>query len=166
MALFCRENLFPTQLKVHTPQVVTLWVRVSPHHSSRHIASIIYCVVYHSPHAPKEPLLDHLIYTSDALRTQYPCAKLVLCGDFNELDTKGVQDQLHLSQIVNFPTYGPSKLDLILTDITTNYHQPTPLPPIGRSPHLPVLWSQAPTSPTYQPSHIKTYRPLRDSSVR
>lgn len=83
-------------------------------------------------------------------------AKLVLCGDFNELDKKGLQDQLHLSQL-NFPTHGQNTLDLILTDMADQYFQQRPLHHVSRSPHLLGLWAQALASSTHQQSHVKTY---------
>lgn len=145
VALFCRPKLCPAQLQVHAAEgTETLWVRVTPHHSSRQTASIIYCVVYHPQRGTKNALLSHLIHTSDALRNQYPCAKLVLCGHVNELDTKGLQEHLHLSQLISVPTQGNDTLGLILTDMAAHQPPPRPLPPLGRSIHLPVVWSQVP----------------------
>ncbi|XP_076067741.1 uncharacterized protein LOC143040545 [Oratosquilla oratoria] len=89
VALFCRADLNPSHLRVDIPEgVEALWVRLNPRLHPRHTASIIMCVVYHPPRAHTAALLtDHIIETADSLRLKYPAAKLVICGDFNRLDT-------------------------------------------------------------------------------
>lgn len=43
------------------------------------------------------PLMNHFIDTSDNVTVRYPCALIVICRDFNELDTMVLQEKLHLS---------------------------------------------------------------------
>ena len=168
VALYCHKELCPHQLDVRVPdEVEVLWVRITPPSHPRQVASVIYCVVYHPPRCrTKEVLMQHLIYTSDFLRTKYPCAKLVLCGDFNEIKDEELQDPLQLSQVVKFPTHGRNTLDKIFTDVGEQYLPPIPLPPLGRSAHLSVCWAPTPTTRHRQQTVTKTYRPLVDSGIR
>lgn len=168
VVFFCRKELNPSNLHVDVPEgVEALWVKVNPPSHPRHTAAIIYCVIYHPPRSPTgHTLIEHLINTSDTLRARFPAAKLVLCGDFNELDTSEIQDQLNLSQIVDFPTHEGHTLDLIISDLSEQYLPPQPLPPVGRSKHLSIFWSPAPTTTQQRGTTTRTYRPLTDSAVR
>lgn len=140
-------------------------MRVTPPSHPRNTASIIVCVVYHPPRAATaQMLLDHLINTADALRVTYPAAKLVICGDFNRLDTSDLQHQLTLTQVVDFPTHDQATLDLILSDLSQQYQPPQPLPPIGRSTHSTVVWRPAPTTSVPTPAVTRSYRPMPDSA--
>lgn len=165
VAVYCHDTLRPTQLPADIPQgVEAVWIRATPSKAPRGAASIIYCVLYSPPrNAAKEALLKHLIYTTDELRAKYPSSRLVICGDFNDLDTTSLQDHLHLTQIVGFPTHGRKTLDLILTDLTDHYSPPVPMP---RSPHISVLWEPSPTTPPLHKATTRTYRPLTDSGIR
>ncbi|MPC91586.1 hypothetical protein E2C01_086632 [Portunus trituberculatus] len=97
---------------------------------------------------------------------KYPAAKLVICGDFNRLDVSEILHQLSLNQVVNFPTLQQAKLDLIMTDLHHHYSSPKPLPPVGRSTHLSILWSPASTTSPQLSKVMKTYRPMPDSALR
>ena len=168
VALYCHKDLNPHQLDVQTPEgIETVWVRIQPARHPRQVASIIYCVVYHPPRSNnKDLLIQHLIDTADFMRTKFPRAKLVLCGDFNEINCCDIQDPLQLTQVVNFPTHGNNTLDKIFTDVADQYLTPRPLPPFGRSTHLSVLWSPSPTYSHPRGATCKTYRPLTDSAIR
>ena len=134
----------------------------------RNTASIIVCVVYHPPHAATAQLLtEQLISTADPLRVRYQAAKLVvICGDFNRLDISDIQHQLHLTQVVGIPTHDQTILDLILSGESQQYQPPQPLPPIGRSNHLNVLWRPKPTISIPVSAVTRSYRPIPDSALR
>ena len=169
VAVYCHNTLRPTQLSTDIPDgVEAVWVRASPSKAPRGAASIIYCVLYSPPRNPsQQQLLQHLIHTSDEMRTKYPSAKLVICGDFNDIDTKDLQQHLHLNQVVDFPTHGHKTLDLILTDLGDLYLPPVPLPGFGRSNHITALWSPAPSiNQQAEKATVKTFRPITDSGVR
>ncbi|XP_063880642.1 uncharacterized protein LOC135111371 isoform X2 [Scylla paramamosain] len=108
--------------------------------------------------ATAQLLTAHTINTADALRVRYPAAKLVICQDFDRLDINDILHQLHLTQVVDFPTHQQAILDLILTDLGQQYSPPKLLPPMGRSTHLSILWT--PTATT------STRRPIPDSAMR
>ena len=168
VALFTRGIFKAQRLEVDIPEGVEgLWVRLSPPSHPRHTANIIYGLFYHPPRAPThELLIDHIINTGDSLRTRYHSSKLVICGDFNQLDVSDIKDHLNLVQVVDFPTHEQNTLDLILTDMADQYLPPQPLPPVGRSNHLSVQWLPAATTPHPHQPTTRTYRPTPDSAVR
>ena len=169
VALYCRDSLCPTSISVEVPDgIEALWVRVTPASHPRNTASIIICVVYHPPRSPlAQVLVDHLITTADALRVKYQAAKLVICGDFNRLNIDDIQHQLNLTQVVDFPTHEQTTLDLIMSDLSQQYLPPQPLPPIGRSTHLSILWRPEPTHAATPPAPVtRSYRPMPDSALR
>ncbi|XP_050728151.1 uncharacterized protein LOC127004456 [Eriocheir sinensis] len=76
-----------------------------------------------------------------------------------------LQNELQLSQIVNFPTHGNNTSDLILTDLNDFYNPPIPLAPFGRSTHLTVLWTpKSSLAPTHETTTAK-YRPLTHLAI-
>ena len=168
LVMFSRGYLNPCRLSVEVPgEVEALWVKITPPRHPRHTASVVLCLAYHPPRSPTGPLLvDHIISTADTLRTRLPSSRLVVCGDFNELDVGDILDHLSLRQVVDFPTHGRNTLDLVMTDMADLYLPPQPLPPMGRSPHLSVLWSPTLTTSLPPVCTVATYRPLTDSALR
>ena len=168
VALFCRSSLSPSHLHVTIPNgVEALWVRVTPPRHPSDAASIILCVAYHPPRAATAQLLaEHIIETADALKVRYPAAKLVVCGDFNKLDVSNILHQLNLTQVVEFPTHQQATLDLIMTDLTQLYSPPKPMAPMGRSTHLSIMWTPAPTTSLPRSAVTRTHRPMTDSAMR
>lgn len=129
---------------------------------------------YHHPmpayHPPRShtglPLVDHIINTADSLKTRLSSSKLIVCGDFNELDVGDILNHLGLRQLVDFPTHGSNTLDLVMIDIADHYLPPQPLPHMGQSILLSVPWSPALTSSHTPVNLLKTNRPTLDSSRR
>ena len=165
--------VMPLQLKlshfrVNIPEVVeALWVRVTPPRYPLDTASIIYCVVYHPPRSPTAQLLtNHIIDTADVLRVRFPAAKLVICRDFNRLEVSDILHQLHLIQVVDFPTYNQTTFDLIITDLAQQYSPARALTPLGHSAHLTILWTPAPITSVSKSAVTRIYRPTPDSTMR
>lgn len=67
--------------------------------------------------------------------------------------------------MIDFSTHGNNILNLIVTNLTQHYLPSQALPPLGRSPHLPVIWRPTPTTVHLKQQHTKTYRPLTDSAM-
>lgn len=138
--------------------IEALWVRVTPPSHLHHTASSIYCMVYHPPCSPTRPtLIDHIIDTCDMLKPRFPSTKLVICGDFNELNTSEIQEQIHLLQIIDFPIHGPNTFNMILTDLGGQHLPLQLLPPVGHSTHVSILWNPAPTTLHQQAQTLKEY---------
>jgi hypothetical protein len=62
-------------------------------------------------------LKQYLINTLDSLRNKYPDCGLVVMGDFNDFDVAGLLSNHSLKQVVQEPTRGTAKLDLIITNL-------------------------------------------------
>ena len=117
------QSLRPAPLQVDVPvELEVLWVKVSPSSHPRHAASLLCCVVYQPPRASKSELLNNLTNTSDLPKVRYLSSKLIICGDFNGIDTIDLQNYLNLLQLVNLPTHGNNTLDFIISDLHDYYH--------------------------------------------
>ena len=64
-------------------------------------------------------MLEYLQSSSESIEVKYPSCGLIIAGDFNKLPIQHICRQFQLKQIVNSPTRGSSKLDLILTNLTS-----------------------------------------------
>ena len=81
--------------------------------------TVFYGNIYHPPNTTKqyqESTIDHLVSAISQAIPKYPNAKICVAGDFNDLDTLILTDLLPFTQIVDFPTWGSGKLDLVSTD--------------------------------------------------
>ena len=59
----------------------------------------------------------------------------MIMGDFNDFDTKVVQQHANSKQVVQFPTRKNKTLDKIMTDISSFCGEPFKLSPLGKSDH-------------------------------
>ena len=64
-----------------------------------------------------EVTIEHILSSIAKYTSKRKTAKILLCGDFNDLNTSEITNLHPLEQIVNFPTRENNTLDLILTDI-------------------------------------------------
>ena len=81
---------------------------------------IVISNIYHPPNLSKKLKSDttnHLVSTIAKTLNKYPTAKILITGDFNDLDTSELVNIYPVNQIVNFPTRGSNRLDLVFTDI-------------------------------------------------
>ncbi|MPC36333.1 hypothetical protein E2C01_029788 [Portunus trituberculatus] len=82
----------------------------------------------------EQVLTEHIISTADVLRVRYPAAKLI-----------------------------QRALDLIMNDLSKQYSPPKPLPPMGRSTHISILWIPTPTTMPRRSAVTKIHRLIPDS---
>ena len=162
--VYLRQDILYTEPNLEVPeQLEVCWCILQPTKPN----SIILAAVYLPPDAcasTRQLLIDHLVTSSDFLRSSRPKAKTILIGDFNSVfDESSLSRQLGLRQIVGLPTRGSAILDKIFTDINS-CSQPDILAPLGTADHNTVLWS---TSGSLEPSRqTRSVRPLTDSSIR
>ena len=80
----------------------------------------------------KKETIEHIIYTIHTLRAKYDNEiSFIIGGDFNRLDTTEVLDSYGaLHQVISVPTRKSATLEIIMTDLHTQYHTPTILPPL------------------------------------
>ena len=84
--------------------------------AKQHLSYSVSCIIPRATTA--QPLINPIID---------PAARLVICRDFNRSSVSDILHQLHLTQVVDFPTHNQTSLDLIITDLAQQY-----------SPHHPV----------------------------
>ena len=165
VALYVKDTFVTKNIEIAVPEnVECVWVVIEQKFAQQ-IKRLCVCRVYHPPAASShDDLVEHLITTTDTLRSNYTDMRTVIMGDCNNLNVANIMANLELRCIVNQPTHGNSMIDLILTDaefyITSSVH-----PPIGLSRHLCVL-CQPEATPAPPPYTVRVYRPFLDSSVR
>ena len=106
-----------------------VWVKVTPRHTSS-LKILIICGLYSKPNSRKKTILsDHISMNFFLLKTKYPEAKFLCLGDFNCYKPDHILLlSAQLRQLVHYTTHGDKIIDLIITDMHTWYHPPTPEP--------------------------------------
>ena len=74
--------------------------------------------------------MNYLHHCTDNVRSLHSNAGIIMCGHLNDLDPKWLSDSLSLKQVVNVPTRGNHKLDIICLDCPEHYNTPATLPPL------------------------------------
>ena len=134
--------------------VTATWIMLKPPKHN----PITLCVLYHPPNlskTQKSATIEHIISTTAKLSSRFTTSKLMLVGDFNDLDTSPLTLLLPLKQLVEFPTRGKNKLDLVFTDIEEYASGCEQLPPILNNDHCAISLSPAgyKTQSTYRTIH-------------
>ena len=73
--------------------------------------------MYHPPETEQNSLRDHLFRSIFLAEATFPNCSLIVAGDFNRLNVKGLQKYFNLTQIVEAPTHK----GIILNYVLTNY---------------------------------------------
>lgn len=73
-----------------------------------------------------------------SIESQYSNCGIIILGDFNQLNIAGLKRSYGLQQIVQFPTRGNNRLDLVLTNLKQFYQEPIKRPPFGLSDHMSI----------------------------
>ena len=126
-------------------------VYLRPKRLPRGFSCIVAAVVYHPTPSPANDncILEHLLSSLTLAESMYPNCALVVCGDFNRLDTKLFQYH-----------YG---LDLILTNLHNHFQDPITFPLFGLSDHNTVLVCSKIREEKSKTSTIVFKRDLRNS---
>eukprot|EP00057_Strongylocentrotus_purpuratus_P006372 XP_011660846.1 PREDICTED: uncharacterized protein LOC105436707 [Strongylocentrotus purpuratus] len=124
------------------------------------------CAVYYPPQSPlKDEIIDSLQFMVDHLKSQHPDAKFMILGDFNDLNTAPLLDELGFQQIVSKPTRGHNILDKVFTDSSDLYKEPVVNSPISTSDHRTIIIDPINVILNSAPRKT-TIRPMRDSNIR
>lgn len=115
LALYCRNSLYPSLLPVTPPQGMEILCRGSFPPLIPITPPLCYCVSF-TPIAVI--LIDLIIENMDKQRARYSSVKVIVCSDFNQLNNQELEQQLIITQVIDFPTHGNNILHLILTDLT------------------------------------------------
>ena len=136
-------------------------------------------VVYIAPRSKfKSETIQHVIETIHVIKSVHNDIKYCIFGDYNRVDVEDIIDSYGaLQQVVKEPTGKDEVLDLILTDLHTDYHSPVSLPPLevdsqsrGKdSDHNVILFPPIPDRKSYESNKkhniIKT-RPLSQIQIK
>lgn len=125
---------------------------------------MVYCLPQ-SGRAFEQRIINKLIFSFDTIKTQHPNSYSIILGDFNDLDTSPLCNNLLLKQIVTVPTRGDNILDKVFTDLFDYYNIPIVINPISNSDHKTVIVRACASIPK-ETSRVVTFRPFRESSVR
>ena len=83
-------------------------------------------------------MLNYLYECLTIIEAEFPSCGIIMLGDFNKLNTFGLQNGFKLKQIIKFPTRGQNTLDLILSNLNSFYGDPIKLPSFGLSDHVSI----------------------------
>ena len=142
----------------------TLWLHLRPNRLPRGFSCIIAAVIYHPPKADETSIREHLFQSLVLAETRYPNCGLVVTGDFNRLDIKGLLNHFRLQQIVQVQTRKDAILDLVLTNMQEYYNPPQAYPPFGLSDHNAVVVSPKDGKRDVNRKHVVKRRDLRESN--
>ena len=154
--------------------IEAVWAIVEPKENSKLLKKLCIGVIYIAPRSKfKSETIQHIIETIHVIRAKHNNEiNYCIFGDFNKVPVDDVIDAYGvLQQVVKVPTRKDEILDLILTDLHTDYHSPVSLPPLEVDPeaqgkdsdHNVVLFPPIPDRKTYasNKSHKTiTTRPL------
>ena len=110
------------------------WALITPKQAGlsfvKRVAIGSYYVSPRSRH--KKETVEHIIHTIHTLRAKYDNeVNFIIGGDFNRLDTTDILDSYGaLHQVVSVPTRKSAVLEIIMTDLHTQYYAPTTIPPL------------------------------------
>ncbi|XP_072179177.1 uncharacterized protein [Diadema setosum] len=170
VSIYVRNNLSPKHVpEISVPRdIEVVWCHIRPKRLPREVSSIYIASVYCPPNCGIEPdLTDHLITSVDTIRTQHPDAGFVMLGDFNQLDTDTICQNISLQQIIKAPTRNNALLDKIMTNLMRFYRNAEITSPLGLSDHNVILWYPQLSSLLHRNVvHTRVVRPMRDSDIR
>ena len=177
-AIVAREDKFNlSKLNIDIPKPLeVVWGLLRPKIPVGHIRKIIICSFYSPPKSRKKSaLIDHISITLNKLRTIHPNVAVIIAGDKNDLDERGILSICpSLRQIVLKPTRKNKTLDIVITDLHRYYTEPSIVPPVPvddvalgvPSDHDGVLVLPLTNSSSNSKTKtIKTIRPIKQSSL-
>ncbi|KAI8502529.1 hypothetical protein Bbelb_201170 [Branchiostoma belcheri] len=168
VAVFVSDDIPSRELvELHVPgELECVWVWMRPYKLPRSVSALAVCGVYIPPNSPhQDTLIEHLLNSTDYLRTKYPDIGIVILGDLNRTDTAPLRRGNVLQQVVEGPTRGDATLDVIITNIQSRYNTPVIGAPLGLSDHYSVTWAPKVTKAANK-THTRVVRPLKDSDIR
>ena len=101
VGIICRSSIrnrvltFSNIPNKHGFEVLWLWCRHKK--LPKEVASLVICVVYYPPRGPyRKDLVNYLQNCTDNVRSLYPNAGIIMCGDFNDLDAKWLSNSVRI----------------------------------------------------------------------
>ena len=117
-------------------EIENIWALITPEQTGATSAFKRKAVAsfYISPRSRhKQETIEHIIQTIHSLRAKFDNdINFLIGGDFNRVNIMDILDSYGaLHQVISIPTRKSATLEIILTDLHTQYHPPTTLPPPG-----------------------------------
>ena len=149
------------------PEIEGEWLLIRHPKFPRSVPAIAVFAMYMAPDSPHVVLLyEHVASTMDFLLINKPHLGFTVIGDFNSFDVTPLCHGNNLKQIILAPTRNNATLDLVMTNFSTQYTEPSLLPPLGRSDHNCIQWVPRCTLKCGSTYTYKTVvRPMKDSIV-
>ena len=141
-----------------------LWISLRPVRLPRGITNLVVATVHHPPSANDTDMLNYLSNSLSLMESRYPCCGFILLEDFNQLNTTRLRTGYDLKQLVKFPTRGNNILDIVLTNLSTFFDQPTKRAPFGLSDHMSIEVNPIARSKIREDTVVVKVRDLRPRS--
>ena len=105
---------------------------LQPKFHSKKLKKLCIGSIYISPTSKyKKDTINHIIEAIHIVRSKYDNVSYLISGDFNEYCHQDILDSYGaLNQVVRESTRKDRVLEIILTDLHTDYHTPVSLPPL------------------------------------
>lgn len=113
---------------LENPEYECMWLWLRPYRLPRPLSGILVAVLYCPPDtcaSKQRDFVQYLIETTDGVRDVFPDCRLVILGDYNNLDVSDLLNQHNLDQVVKDSTRGSAILDLIVINMQPWYDEPT-----------------------------------------
>ena len=171
------EKFTVSKLNIQIPRSVeVVWGLLRPKVMVGKVKTIIVCCFYSPPRSKSNNILvDHMTETLQYLLSIHRDAGIIISGDRNNLEISALLSvDPSLRQLVHQPTHGQKILDVIVTNLSSYYHEPVTIPPItpdkpgygAPSDHLGVMASPNTLGlPTKKMKIRKTIRPILESLI-
>ena len=130
-AIVFNENRFSVKnLEIQAiDEIETCWALVVPDKSQKVKTKRLAVGAYYiSPRSKyKQQVVEHIIDTIHLIRAKYSNeVNFIIAGDFNRVNTADILDSYGaLRSVVSVPTRKSATLEVILTDLYTQYHPPS-----------------------------------------
>ena len=143
--MYVRNDIASKHLTSYDSDMLeVLFVSLRPKLLPRPFTIVVVCVAYCPPWYSadnKNFFINHIVSSIDNIYRNNPHAAVIVCGDFNQLDTNSFNRYLLLQQFVCSTTRGNNILDKVFINACkSHYTYPAEiLPPLGKSDHCCVF---------------------------
>ena len=123
-----------------------IWLHLRPNNLPRGgegggVSCLVVAVVYHPPGADQDSIPEYLFRSLTLAESNFQSCGLIVAGDFNHLNAKGLQKHFHLKKNLKVPTRKGVIVDYVLTNIYDYCTTAHILPPFVLSDHNMIIVS-------------------------
>ena len=141
VACYVRNDVLYKRLdSLEVPELEVIWIKIMPKKLPRKVSCILVACVYYTQHTDYSQMRYHLIMGIDTMIRKHPECRVIITGDFNQLNDNFLKVHYRFVQVVNVVTRGQATLDKIWTNMNGYYSTPVSISELGTSDHCMVLW--------------------------